>query len=839
MTAQVSPSRRNVAGFGKKRHFDFVIRDEAIAEECGEFTSQVLYDSVDDHWSPWVCSQFSRSFRAYHLYMFLVTGMLCMCKPLRWCGGLRTGTWGIPVDIQEDMCWVLEGLFICGHIWILRYSVLYKQWEFFHPLYIVESHARKWTFWMGVCSTVVGFALLSLPPYSERYGPMMKSIDASAKYGDMDGDPSGAIWGFYVILGFIEEMRLYWVWHCFGEENHGCGADLVQFLVAMCLATHFLGCVWYGIVWYNGTIPLHMTQDGLLHAEEGADATWYVTSLDTLDAERRAIDLYLFSIREVMMMLLCDGRPAYSNYELVFSIFVGFVGGLVCCGSIFIARVIQYQRNANMLADNQQEHLSFSKQALKTMDVPPQLVERIMSFQHFALRSYNHQYNAVLFDNISAPLALELRLALYHDLLVNAPFLTEASANVVKKLVMDMKDALYQPGDFVVRKNEPADEMFFIVRGICDILADLDKAIICTFFAGDYFGEIAILQQTQGARCARRTAWVRSSAHTNLCTLGIVEFEDTFQRFPEEKAALIERLRKILPNGQEKQDEPTGREQKTYIRNESGVYFLTDELMNDTLAGGRDLFMKLPRAGKAKIKGFATSWLSTVKKTKDSPDPEMGIVPDRNASSVSDESRISDQDANPGFLRGGFNRASRHSLKNIDMYSFNSGAKKQSLWKSRKTSTFWKSVDDHILDAQEEDEVPDSGDGIAHENDSAQSSAIPGLIHTPGESDNRQTVGDTSGKERETLAGVEEMTASGSIRAYVSSLTQPAASGERQNGTQKQTGVTFAERESFLEPEGVEDVMKEFVNAQHQSQQVLRGLQDVVSELSRRVSRNS
>eukprot|EP00397_Hematodinium_sp_SG-2012_P001857 GEMP01001862.1.p1 GENE.GEMP01001862.1~~GEMP01001862.1.p1 ORF type:complete len:1077 (+),score=173.18 GEMP01001862.1:160-3390(+) len=541
----------------KQRVFDFVIRDEAVAQNCGEFTNQVLFDPVDDDWQPWVCSCFSTSFHAYQWFMFLISAMLCILKPIRWSGFLKVLN---LLENQDDVCWVLDVTFLLALLFRCRYSVLIKQWELFHPLYIVQLHVFTFQFWCGVASIVAAFIMLS-PAYVEKF----KNGFALSK----TKSPPETVQTVQIVLGCVEELKLLFVGHCFGAETSGRGAELIQLILVGFLLLHFLACLWFAIVQSYPTLDMHIQTAAATRYPSNGASGWVPEV-----GNETSVNLYFFAFREVMMMMLGDGRPAYSDAELIFSIIVGFIG-LVCCSSLLVAYVIQYLRQANLLADDQQEHLTVSRQALKSMDVPFQLVERIMSFQHFALQSYNHHYNAVLFDNISAPLVLELRLVLYHDLLVNAPFLREASANVVKKLVMNMKDTLYQPGDFIVRKNEPADEMFFIVRGVCDVLPVLDKAPIRAFFAGDYFGEIAILQHTQGAKICRRTAWVRAAAHTNLCTLKKSEFEDTFQLFPEEKTALIERLRIILPDPKSNTGKanPDGNLiYPTYIRDDNGLY---------------------------------------------------------------------------------------------------------------------------------------------------------------------------------------------------------------------------------------------------------------------------
>ncbi len=53
------------------------------------------------------------------------------------------------------------------------------------------------------------------------------------------------------------------------------------------------------------------------------------------------------------------------------------------------------------------------------------------------------------------------------------------------------------PGDFVIERGQIGREMYFIQEGLVNQLAIDKKTHVARFFAGDYFGEIGILFETQ------------------------------------------------------------------------------------------------------------------------------------------------------------------------------------------------------------------------------------------------------------------------------------------------------------------------------------------------------
>lgn len=66
--------------------------------------------------------------------------------------------------------------------------------------------------------------------------------------------------------------------------------------------------------------------------------------------------------------------------------------------------------------------------------------------------------------------------------------------------------AIYSAGDYVIHKNEMAKEMFFIVKGCCEVIVELGSKPVCQFAEGQNFGEMALYRMVEDN--AKRTAWV-------------------------------------------------------------------------------------------------------------------------------------------------------------------------------------------------------------------------------------------------------------------------------------------------------------------------------------------
>merc|ERR1719421_365754 len=100
-----------------------------------------------------------------------------------------------------------------------------------------------------------------------------------------------------------------------------------------------------------------------------------------------------------------------------------------------------------------------------------------------------------------------MKLTLFSGLILSAPFFKGYSnLDVMMEVMMALDFTLWQPGDLVVRKGDAADCMYFITRGMLDVLVMMDLDAVRQLQTGECFGEVALLQYG-----GTRTAYVRAA----------------------------------------------------------------------------------------------------------------------------------------------------------------------------------------------------------------------------------------------------------------------------------------------------------------------------------------
>eukprot|EP01062_Namystynia_karyoxenos_P068161 TRINITY_DN6247_c1_g2_i3.p1 TRINITY_DN6247_c1_g2~~TRINITY_DN6247_c1_g2_i3.p1 ORF type:complete len:3258 (+),score=947.81 TRINITY_DN6247_c1_g2_i3:81-9776(+) len=178
-------------------------------------------------------------------------------------------------------------------------------------------------------------------------------------------------------------------------------------------------------------------------------------------------------------------------------------------------------------------------------------VERYFRFLWRTERASHLHFFDFLVDEVGehAPsLARELRLALYLSVLREVPFFAnfETDVSFMHEVVQGLQLHLGVPGSVLCEEGSAATCMFFIASGVVEIYVDgflaqgqyHDGRRVATLTAGDYFGEVALLQDTA------RSASAVSLTDTRMYVLERGNAFDRIRKYPAAFAALIDAMSK-------------------------------------------------------------------------------------------------------------------------------------------------------------------------------------------------------------------------------------------------------------------------------------------------------
>lgn len=284
--------------------------------------------------------------------------------------------------------------------------------------------------------------------------------------------------------------------------------------------SHLVACVWFHIIDMQGKSDQYLAKG--------------------YDASGQAPWAYWMALRDGVYMVFSRPIPALNNPEIALNIALTPIGAMV--PAIIFGNINWLFQRVKARSMKHYEELSFLKQALKqTHNVPMHLKRRIVNYRRYM--QIHHEYATLdkVVSGLSPTLLMELKLYLLAELLPSAEFFRGVTPMLLKSMVLSLNLCVFASGDFVIQKNESAKEMYFVIRGLLEFLAELDQPPIGRVVKGQHFGELALSRRVVAASL-KRTAWVVAREFSHLAKLSRDSFDDMLLEFPDERDFLLSKI---------------------------------------------------------------------------------------------------------------------------------------------------------------------------------------------------------------------------------------------------------------------------------------------------------
>jgi len=302
-------------------------------------------------------------------------------------------------------------------------------------------------------------------------------------------------------------------------KYHGLSStcDLFSILLAYFLLWHWISCFW-----------LFLT----FQIEEGAELTWH-SLLQITDSSNtiKYINSIYFTIKAVAG--ITSGETVPINFlERIFTYIYLRIGDFIFAvlfGLIAaFAASISAEDSKEAIQDAKAEE--FSKQ-FKLSIVNKSRVKRY--FEFLANVTYVSNISDSVKEQLPRPFVKEILYELNKPL-VEPMFIKFATDAFIRKLACHLEEACYMPGDYIVRKGEVGDEMYFLTEGRVAIVASNKRTVFKRLYNGSYFGDIALFMDS------KRICHVRAETCCSVCILKRKIIDNVKQRFKEISGKIAE-----------------------------------------------------------------------------------------------------------------------------------------------------------------------------------------------------------------------------------------------------------------------------------------------------------
>lgn len=411
-------------------------------------------------------------------------------------------SFGMPevYDVRSDGHWALidvifDTVYFAGTFMRLRTSVIdpVVGIEYLGSSQILNQTLSAPTFWLDVTSFI---SLLS-------FAPVLTGLRAFR-----------LLRSWRLLLG-SEQKDV-------GEGRSAPGGDigrLIELILVVFVLGHLFACVWFSVMFaVDGQEVYELMGDG---------------------ASTNDKFLYLLALRDGMLILTESPNQATASRNdpaIAAMVLVLRPAGAIIMAWIFAQLVVTLQR-MTILPSRQSKHMSLINAAMRSLGLPVSIRMRIMRYHCYLAVHHNQSAYSALFSGLSVNLSIELKLYLFRKLISDAPFFKDLTPTALHNLVQGFDEAVYSPGDIIIRKGDSGSDMFFIVKGTIEVLAERNR-LLAVRRPGDYFGEVALV-----LRSMRRTACVRAKTYCILARFDKEKFHLALRGNPDQRKMMIDRIR--------------------------------------------------------------------------------------------------------------------------------------------------------------------------------------------------------------------------------------------------------------------------------------------------------
>lgn len=220
-----------------------------------------------------------------------------------------------------------------------------------------------------------------------------------------------------------------------------------------------------------------------------------------------------------------DITPDRSNpVQLVYTIVTELIG--VGMFGFIIGNIASIIANIDLAKAQHRAKMEEISAYLIERSIPRHLRKRISDYYDYVWENRRGQGENAILGELPISLKTQVSMFLNKDIIEKVPLFKGASPLLIEEIVTNLRAAVYLPGDYIIRKGELGEDMFFISQGSVSVVSEDETTVYATLGAGSFFGEMALVLSTP------RTATIKAVDYCDLYTLRKAAFEQILTRYP-------------------------------------------------------------------------------------------------------------------------------------------------------------------------------------------------------------------------------------------------------------------------------------------------------------------
>ncbi|XP_078077600.1 cyclic nucleotide-gated channel alpha-4-like [Mustelus asterias] len=304
---------------------------------------------------------------------------------------------------------------------------------------------------------------------------------------------------------------------------------VIRIMVFMVLSIHWNACAYFILSRHIGF---------------GQDLWVYPNISDPNNARLSRQYLYSFYLSTLILSTIGNTPIPVREEEYLF-VMVDFLIAVLVFASI-VGNMESIVSNLEKSARGAFPDHQLISDYLRSQRVDRKLQKQVLKWsQH--LRLYKKVTNEKeILQMLPDRLRVEVAISVHLQTLRKVQLFQSCELGMLQQLVLKLQPQVFSPGDYVCRKGDVGREMYIVQDGRLAVVADDGVTQLAVLEAGNYFGEISILNIAGSKSGNRRTANIRSIGYSDLFALGKDDLSEVLLEFPEAQSVLEGKGRQML-----------------------------------------------------------------------------------------------------------------------------------------------------------------------------------------------------------------------------------------------------------------------------------------------------
>ncbi|OHD63140.1 MAG: hypothetical protein A2096_05130 [Spirochaetes bacterium GWF1_41_5] len=235
------------------------------------------------------------------------------------------------------------------------------------------------------------------------------------------------------------------------------------------------------------------------------------------------------------------------NHQIIYTMFSMILG--VGIYGYVIGNVASLLANIDVAKANFMRRMEEINSFIKNKKIPLEIAQKILDYYNYLWETQQGGNDSQVMNELPQSLSIEVSMYLNKTIIQKVPFFTKMNEVFIREIIMQLEPLIFLPQDYIVRRGEFGDCMFFLSAGSVDVKGS-NGELYATLGEGAFFGEMSLI------RGEKRNAYIMAREYCDVYRLTKESFDELRRKYPDFDQQVIETVAERDAMNKKKTEKP-------------------------------------------------------------------------------------------------------------------------------------------------------------------------------------------------------------------------------------------------------------------------------------------